>query len=80
MGPSWDLDKLIRPQEEVMRWVEHCPIKIFEEFLIKEHILTTQEKEQICGAIEEEIEKAVRFAEESPYPEADDFLSDVFKE
>ena len=80
VGPSWDLDKPIRPKEEVMWWVKNCPIKRFEEFLMEEGILSDQDKRRIYSEVEEEIEEAVRFAEESPYPEADGVLSKVFKD
>jgi TPP-dependent pyruvate/acetoin dehydrogenase alpha subunit len=80
VGPSWDLDKPIRPKEEVMWWVNNCPIKRLEEFLMKEGILSDQEKEHIHSEIAEETEEAVSFAVESPYPEADGLLSKVFKE
>jgi len=79
VGPSWDFDKPIRPKEEVMWWVNNCPIKRLEEYLMKEDILSDQEKGQIHREIEEEIQEAIRFAEESPYPEADGLLSSVFK-
>lgn len=80
VGPSWDLDKPIRPKEEVMWWVKNCPIKRLEDFLMKEGILSNQKKEQIHSEIAEEIEEAARFAEESPYPEIDDFVNYVFKD
>jgi TPP-dependent pyruvate/acetoin dehydrogenase alpha subunit len=80
VGPNWDLDKPIRPQEEVMWWVNNCPIKRLEEYLLKEGIFLNQEKGRIHGEVEEEIEEAVRFAEESPYPEVDDFVGCVFKD
>ncbi len=80
VGPSWDFDKPIRPKEEVMWWVNNCPIKRLEEFLMREGILSDQDKRDIHSEIEQETEEAVRFAEESPYPEADGLLSKVFKE
>jgi acetoin:2,6-dichlorophenolindophenol oxidoreductase subunit alpha len=80
VGPSWDLDKPIRPQEEVMWWLDKCPIKRLEEFLMQEGILSDQDKRNIHSEIDEETEEAVRFAEESPYPEAGGLLSKVFKE
>lgn len=80
VGPSWDLDKPIRPKEEVMWWVDNCPIKRLEKFLLNEKILSQLEKRQILGEIEKEIEEAVKFAEESPYPEVGEVFNAVFKE
>jgi len=79
VGPSWDLDKPIRPKEEVMWWVNNCPIKRFEAFLMKEGILSDLEKEKIYKEVEREIEEAVKFAEESPYPEVGGGGNGVFK-
>ena len=80
VGPSWDFDKPIRPKEEVMWWVRNCPIKRLEEFLMKEGVLSDLRKGQIYSEVESEIDEAIKFAEESPYPETDGVFNDVFKE
>ena len=79
VGPSWDLDKPIRPKEEVMWWVNNCPIKRFEGFLLKEGFLSIRDKERIHSEVEKEIMEAVRFAEESPYPDTKGIYEGVFK-
>jgi len=80
VGPSWDLDKPIRPKEEVMWWVNNCPIKRLEQFLLKESILSESEKSLISKKTEEEVEDAIKFAKDSPYPDPEEVLNDVFKE
>lgn len=72
VGPSDDLDKGLRSKEELEYWRNRCPIKTFEEFLSKQGILSESEKTNIRGSIEEEIEQAVIFAKESPYPHPDE--------
>ena len=79
VGPNWDLDKPIRPKEEVMWWVKNCPLKRFEAVLLTENALSARDKDQMVQDIEEEIEDAVRFAQESPYPHPSELLDDVFK-
>jgi TPP-dependent pyruvate/acetoin dehydrogenase alpha subunit len=37
------------------------------------------ERDHIHKAISEEVEEAVKFARESPYPDENDLLHDVFK-
>jgi pyruvate dehydrogenase E1 component alpha subunit len=79
VGPNWDLDKPIRPKEEVMWWVDNCPLKRLEEFLIKENLLSRFQKKEIAQDIQKEIEETVEFARESPYPAQSEVLNDVFK-
>jgi pyruvate dehydrogenase E1 component alpha subunit len=81
VGPGYDLNKGIRSKEELDYWMNRCPIKMFEELLFKHGILSESEKNNIYERIEEEIEEAVVFAKESPYPNPneDKVLRDVFK-
>jgi len=72
VGPSEDLDKGLRSKKELEYWMNRCPIKIFEEFLFKHSILSEPEKIQIYEDIEREIEEALTFAKDSPYPDPDD--------
>ena len=80
VGPNWDFDTSIRPKEEVMWWVNNCPIQRLEEFLVRDGILSERDKEQIYNEVDDAIEEAVRFAEESPYPETNEFVHGVFNE
>lgn len=78
VGPNYDLGKGLRSKEELEYWMDQCPIKMFEEFLSKRGLLSG--KADIHKTIEEEIEGAVTFAKESPYPDPDDNESlSVFK-
>lgn len=79
VGPSDDLDKGLRTKEELDSWMAKCPIKRLEELLTKEGFLSEEEKNQISQNIEKEIEEAVRFAKESPYPEKEELNRGVFK-
>ena len=81
VGPGYDLNKGIRSKEELDYWMNRCPIKLFEELLFKHGILSESEKNKIYENIEEEIEEALIFAKESPFPDPneDKVLRDVFK-
>ena len=78
VGPSYDLDKKLRSKEELDYWMNRCPIKLLDKFLLKHNILSESEKMQISKDIKKEIEKSVVFAKESPYPDEDKLLDDVF--
>jgi pyruvate dehydrogenase E1 component alpha subunit len=69
VGPSYDLDKGLRSKEELEYWMNRCPIKTLEEFLFKHGILSKKEKIQIYENVKSEIEEALTFAKESPYPD-----------
>jgi pyruvate dehydrogenase E1 component alpha subunit len=67
-----------RSQEELENWEERCPIKRFQSKLMKKNILTPSLVNQINHQIDREIEEAVEFAEQSPYPEPQEALDDLF--
>ncbi len=79
VGPSYDLDKGLRNKEELDYWMGRCPIKALEGLLLNQGVISESEKSQICQGIEEEIEEAIAFTRESPYPEETELLKDVFK-
>lgn len=79
VGPYDDLDKGLRSKEELDSWMNRCPIEMLEKFLLEHGIMSELERDQIYTAISKEIEEAVRFARESPYPDENDLLHDVFK-
>lgn len=58
----------LRREEEVNAWKERDPIKMFQEKLIKEGILTLDDMDLIDREVTEEMEEADRFAIESPVP------------
>ena len=80
VGPSSDLDQGLRSKKELEYWMNRCPIKALEEFLLEHDFISEVEKNNICESIEKEIDEALVFAKESPYPDPDDkSFSDVFK-
>lgn len=79
VGPNFDLDKGLRAKEELDSWMNRCPIKALEEFLIEHDILSEPEKVQIIEGIDKEIEETIIFAKESPYPDENTLLDNVFK-
>ncbi|MHB0870255.1 MAG: thiamine pyrophosphate-dependent dehydrogenase E1 component subunit alpha [Chloroflexota bacterium] len=67
-----------REKEEVARWRERCPIRRFQTTLLKSGALSQTEIDGISRRLEEEVVASVRFAEESPYPDPDEALNDLF--
>lgn len=82
VGPDDNIQGIhtdIRPKEEIDFWMAKCPIKRLEEQLIKEGILSEEEKNKITEDVEKEVEEAVNFAKESLFPEERELTKDVFK-
>jgi pyruvate dehydrogenase E1 component alpha subunit len=67
-----------RPKEEVEYWLAKDPIKRFREKLLQTNILTEAEIQQVEMEVSVEIEEAVKFAMESPYPNPEEALEDVY--
>jgi pyruvate dehydrogenase E1 component alpha subunit len=59
--------------------MNRCPIKILEKFLLEQSLMSVLERDSINKEISEEIEEAVTFARESPYPNENELLNGVFK-
>ena len=69
-----------RPEEELEEWKKRCPIEKLKSELIEKNILTCSLAKKISDKIDGEIEEAVKFAEESPYPYPQEALDDLFFE
>ncbi len=67
-----------RPKEEVEEWLAKDPIKRFKEKLLQTNTLTEAEIQQIEKEVSAEIEEAVKFAMESPYPAPEEALKDIY--
>lgn len=72
--------QVYRTKEEVEEWKKKCPIKRFEEYMVKEEIVTKEELEKIENDVIEEIKYAEKFALESPEPDVSTVMDYVFYE
>ncbi len=73
-----DRERTYRSSEEVQEWMKRCPIKNFKSQLITKGILTEQRSADIEKNIILEIEGAVKFGQESSYPEPEEALEDLY--
>jgi len=67
-----------RTQEEFLEWKSRDPIPLYERYLNEKGLLTPDVGRRLDKQIEEEIEEAVLFAEESPWPEGPEALEDIY--
>jgi len=71
--------KKYRTPEEIEKYkANHDPLRIWSRRLMEEGILTEAEIEELDVQAKEETNEAVKFAEESPFPEENQILSDVY--
>jgi len=67
-----------RSKDELHQYMEHDPISNLEEKILSQNICTEQEILTIQDQIKVEIEEAVKFAEESPFPDAAELYTDNY--
>lgn len=70
--------QIYRTKEEVAEWKKRDPIPMFRKKLVSMGVFTEEDAEQINRLMDEEIEKAVEFAQESPFPAPEETLDDVY--
>lgn len=69
-----------RPKEEVKDWLARDPIEAMKGTLVAKGILTEHEYEKMREEVTAAMDAAAKFAIESPYPEPEEALNDVFTE
>lgn len=69
-----------RSKEEIAEWMEKCPIKRFQKVLLAEGILDQGGLNLIEQEIQNDLEKAVQFAQNCPFPEPQDALKGLYEE
>jgi len=77
-GHSMGDPERYRKAEEVKQWQENDPIGIFNKYLLEKKIATRKVLDEIEARVEEEVTKAVEFAENSPEPALEELFKDVY--
>src|SRR5882672_3249812 len=78
MGHSMSDPGNYRTRAEIEKYQERDPIKLFTASLKEEGIIDDKSLAQIEQQIREEIERAVRFADESPEPAPEELYTDIY--
>lgn len=79
-GHSMGDPERYRKSEEVKKWQESDPIGIFNKYLLDKKTASTKALDEIEARVEEEVAKAVEFAETSPEPTIDELFTNVYVE
>jgi pyruvate dehydrogenase E1 component alpha subunit len=77
-GHSMGDPERYRKAEEVKQWQENDPIGIFNKYLLDKKIATRKALDEIEARVEDEVNKAVEFAENSPEPALEDLFKDIY--
>jgi pyruvate dehydrogenase E1 component alpha subunit len=77
-GHSMGDPERYRKPEEVKKWQETDPIGIFRKHLLEEKKSTAKALDEIDARVEQEVNEAVEFAEQSPEPAMEELFTDVY--
>ena len=77
-GHSMGDPERYRKAEEVKKWQENDPIGIFNKYLLDNKKATRKVLDEIEARVEEEVVKAVEFAEQSPDPAMEELFTDIY--
>ena len=78
MGHSMSDPGNYRTRAEIEKYQERDPIKIFTKTLGDNGLLNDSQIAEIEAKVKEEVEKAIRFADESPLPDPKELYTDVY--
>ena len=67
-----------RSESELEYWLNRCPIKKFKKFLMENGLLDKKINLKINKNVKKEIEGAIIFAENSPYPPKEAIFQDIY--
>lgn len=77
VGPNEDHHLGHRTKEELEKWKNKCPVRLFKNLLHKKKILSEMKLKKIDQKIDHEINEAIRFAKESPFPSPEALYEDL---
>ncbi|HEU4871224.1 MAG TPA: pyruvate dehydrogenase (acetyl-transferring) E1 component subunit alpha [Pyrinomonadaceae bacterium] len=78
MGHSMSDPGNYRTRAEIEKYQERDPIKLFSATLLEEKITDQKTLDEIDKKLHEEVEDALRFADESPLPDPKELYTDVY--
>lgn len=79
-GHSMSDPQKYRTKEEVEEYKDKDPIEVVKLKLLNEHNVSENHIQEINDRIREIVEESVRFSEESPWPDDNELLKDVYKQ
>jgi pyruvate dehydrogenase E1 component alpha subunit len=69
-----------KPKEEQEFWMQKDPLPRIEKYMIDNKVVTPEELEKLKAQVMGEIDEAIKFANESPYPELASAVQDIYSD
>jgi len=79
-GPNYDNHIGYRTEEEYQHWLVQEPIERLEKRLLSDKHISAQDIASMDTKIKAEVEVAFKFADDAPFPEANEAYTDLFAE
>lgn len=77
-GHSMSDPQKYRTKEEVEEYKKRDPIEMVKDTILKNGIATEEDLAAIDAKIKQQVEESVKFAEESPWPDASEIFTDMY--
>jgi len=77
-GPNYDNDLGYRTNHEFNDWKKRCPLAQMREYLLQEQLFSGVEEDGIVNEINREIDGAICYAKESPFPGKQFLLEHIY--
>ena len=77
VGPAMDTDVGVKRKEDITKWIEKDPIPLLKKSLLSRDI-SEEEISEVENTIKKEIEEALTFAKESPFPDKEELFNHVY--
>ena len=78
-GPYYDNNLGYRTEDEFNTWKKKCPIDAFTNYLLSNNVLDTKMIQDMKQEIMKKIEDSFNFARESPFPDKDLLMKDIYR-
>jgi pyruvate dehydrogenase E1 component alpha subunit len=78
MGHSMSDPGKYRTTEEIKKYQERDPIILFQDSLREAKVFTDQDFEELNAKATAAVDAAVKFADESPFPDESELMTDVY--
>jgi len=77
-GPNFDNDLGYRTEEEFLSWKAKDPVALLETKLLDCGVISQEDIQKMVANIQDEVDQAFIFAEQSPFPEPEEAFTDLY--
>jgi TPP-dependent pyruvate/acetoin dehydrogenase alpha subunit len=77
-GPNYDNDLGYRTEAEFQEWRQRCPVDRLKTQLLEDGILKQSDIDQLTADYQTEMDEAIAFAKESPFPDESTLMEHVY--